>query len=310
MLDVPGDPLGAREQRRHQYVRGSVVGAGEANVLAGLASLGWRSSWFSALPRSPMARRVESRLRSFGVDLSGVVRRDEGRLGTYHVEYGAAPRPTQVYFDRKDTAFTRMTVADVDWDGLLDTRIIHLTGITAALSPSVLRILAETMDRAAGAGVPVAFDVNYRATLWSPEEAVAALRPFIERAEILFVRSDDLHTLFGCGPEPEGALECALSLTKARYVAVTCGDLGVRASLDGQQVSAAARPVQIVDRLGAGDGFAAGFLHAWLDGQVAAAPEHGAAMAALALAQEGEQVVTNREELAAARLNSGQSVHR
>src|SRR5690606_15757731 len=74
------------------------IAATEGNVLAGLSSLGWKASWVSALPRTPMARRVEHQFRAYGIDLSGVVHRDEGRLGTYYVEYGAAPRPTQVYF--------------------------------------------------------------------------------------------------------------------------------------------------------------------------------------------------------------------
>ncbi|MBX9244150.1 sugar kinase [Actinotalea ferrariae] len=286
------------------------VAGTEANVLSGLASLGWRAGWVSALPKTPMARRVEFELRSHGVDLAGVVRTDTGRLGTYYVEYGAAPRPTHVYFDRADTAFTQMTTADVDWDLLLDTRVIHLTGITAALSPNVLEILTEVLDRAEAAGVPVSFDVNYRANLWPADVAAEVLRPFVERAEILFVRADDLAQLYDLGPEPEQALDQVCAMTRARHVALTCGDLGVLASIDGARVKASARPVDIVDRLGAGDGFAAGFLHAWLDGDVDEAAEHGVVMAALALAQVGEQVVTTREELAATLLDSASRLRR
>lgn len=287
----------------------NVAGA-EANVLSGLASLGWKTGWISALPETPLARRVECQLRSYGVDLAGVHHAPGGRLGTYYVEYGPAPRPTQVHFDRADTAFTRMTTADVDWDLLLDTRIIHMTGITAALSPTVMEILTETLDRAEAARVPVSFDVNYRANLWTPTEATRALQPFIERAEILFVRQEDLQTLYGYDEDPSKALEAALSLTKARHVVMSRGEQGVSASLDGRRVTVPALPVDIVDRLGAGDGLAAGFLHAWLDGHVEVAAEHGAAMAALALAQMGEQVITNREELAAVMLGSASRLRR
>ncbi|GAA4026681.1 bifunctional 2-dehydro-3-deoxygluconokinase/2-dehydro-3-deoxygalactonoki nase [Arthrobacter methylotrophus] len=287
----------------------NVAGA-EANVLSGLASLGWKAGWVSALPETPLARRVECQLRSYGVDLAGVHHATVGRLGTYYVEYGPAPRPTQVYFDRADTAFTRMTVADVDWDLLLDTRIIHLTGITAALSPTVMEILTETLDRAEAAGVPVSFDVNYRANLWNPREATRALQPFIERAEILFVRHEDLQTLYGYDPDPAKALDAALALTKARYIIMSCGELGVFAFLDGRRVTVPALPVDIIDRLGAGDGLAAGFLHGWLDGHVEVAVEQGAAMAALALAQTGEQVVTTRGELDAVMLGSASRLRR
>lgn len=301
-------PSGIRLQRT-ESLEVAVAGT-EANVLAGLASLGWRGGWFSALPKTPPARRVECQLLSYGVDLKGVHWTDIGRVGTYFVEYGTRPRPTKVHFDRADTAFTKMTVKDVDWDALLDTRLIHLTGITAALSPSVLEILEEATRRAGTAGVPLSFDVNYRANLWPTHEAARVLRPFIERAEILFVRSEDLHLLYDCSADPDEALACARSLTSARHIAMTCGDLGVRALVDGRPVQAAARPVQIVDRLGAGDGFAAGFLHSWLDGDVEAGPETGTAMAALALAQWGEQVATTREELTAARSNSSTDLSR
>lgn len=286
------------------------IAATEGNVLAGLSSLGWKASWVSALPRTPMARRVEHQFRAYGIDLSGVVHRDEGRLGTYYVEYGAAPRPTQVYFDRKETAFTQMTTADVDWDLLLDTRVIHLTGITAALSPTVLEILMETMGRAAAAGVTVSFDVNYRANLWDAEQAATALEPLIKQAGILFVRSEDLDVLYGTGTEPLAALDAARAMSDARHLVVTCGDMGVHASIDGQHVVESARKVEIIDRLGAGDGFAAGFLHAWLDGNVQQAPAHGTAMAALALAQVGEQVTTTRGELEDVLLDSTSQLRR
>ncbi|WP_454295286.1 sugar kinase [Salana multivorans] len=289
-------PQGTRIERAASF--DVSIAATEANVLAGLSSLGHRTSWVSALPKTPMARRVEFQFRSYGIDLSGVVRKDEGRLGTYYVEYGAAPRPTQVYFDRSRTAFTQMTTTDVDWDLLLDTRLLHLTGITAALSPSVMEILLEALQRAEAAGVPMSFDVNYRENLWDPQTAAAALRPFLRRAEILFVRSEDLRVLYGVDSAPEAALAAAMEMTDARHVVVTCGDLGVHASLDGRRVEAAARKVDIVDRLGAGDGFAAGFLHAWLQGDIDEAPVTGAVMAALALAQTGEQVIITREELA------------
>jgi 2-dehydro-3-deoxygluconokinase len=216
-----------------------------------------------------------------------------------------------VYFDRANTAFTNMTVADVDWDLLLDTRIIHLTGITAALSPAVLAILTETVDRADAAGVPVAFDVNYRANLWAPDVAATTLRPFIQRAEILFVRSEDLNTLYGFSAESaEEVLMNAMTLTSAPNIVMTCGALGARACLDGTIISAPAWPVDIIDRLGAGDGFAAGFLHAWLDGRIEQGLEYGTAMAALALAQIGEQVQTTREELASILTDSASDLRR
>lgn len=286
------------------------VAGSEANVLAGLSALGWRTGWFSALPDSPLGRRVEEPYRSAGVDTSGVRRVKGARVGTYFVEYGSAPRATRVTFDRQDTAFSRMTTHDVEWDALIDTRILHITGLTAALSPSVLDILQELPDRASAAGVPLSVDVNYRRSLWSAAEAGRTLRPLVEGAEILFCSRQDAGLLFQITGEPE---ECARALserTGARHVLVSCGADGFVGILDGRPVRRAALPVRVVDRLGAGDGLAAGFLHGWLGKDVEAGADAAVAMAALALAQWGEQVRTTPEELEAVIAEPARDVHR
>lgn len=269
----------------------------EANVLCTLSSLGWATSWLSGLDvDSPVARRVEYQLSSFGVDLGGV-HHGEGRTGTYWAEYSVPPRATAVHFDRRDTVFTRLTPADIDWDRLLDTRILHLTGLTAALSPSVLQVLQEAMRRAAAAGVSVSFDVNYRTHLWTPELAAPVLRPFIEQAEVVFCRRDDVRLLLDGPDDLEGCLERVRQVSNASCIVTSCGPDGALALIDGVLHREPATPVTILDRLGAGDGLAAGFLHGWLLGNSSSALSYGVAVAALALSQYGEQIVTNRNEL-------------
>lgn len=90
-----------------------------------------------------------------------------------------------------------MTIADVDWDYLLDTRVLHLTGITAAISESCYAILVEAIRRAHTAGVMVSFDVNFRAKLWSAATAGEKLRPLIAAADLLLCKSADAAALFG-----------------------------------------------------------------------------------------------------------------
>lgn len=285
------------ERIDHARALDVAIAGTEANVLCTLSSLGWRTSWFSRLAaNSPVARRVEYQLRSFGVDLSGV-RGGEGRTGTYWAEYSEPPRATSVFFDRRDTAFSRIRTSDIDWDRLLDTRLLHLTGLTAALSPTVLQVLTEASRRADAAGVPVAFDVNYRQHLWTPEEAKPVLRPFIEQSEIIFCRQDDVRLILDGPDDTEACLHAVAAISRASCVVTSCGAGGAAALIDGQLCREAALPVTILDRLGAGDGLAAGFIHGWLSGGKAQALRAAVSVAALALSQYGEQVVTSRDEL-------------
>lgn len=288
-------PAGTRLERA-DHLDLAIAGT-EANVLCTLSSLGWATSWFSGLAEeSPIARRVEFQMQSFGVDLSGV-HRGAGRTGTYWAEYSVPPRATAVFFDRRDTAFSRLTVADIDWDKLLDTRLLHLTGLTAALSPTVLEVLQEAMRRAEAAGVAVSFDVNYRTHLWTPEVAAPVLRPFIEQAEIVFCRAEDVQLVLDGPKDIEGCLQRVAEVSRASSIVTSCGAEGALALVNGQLVRQPAAPVEILDRLGAGDGLAAGFLHSWLLGDTANALRYGTAVAGLALSQYGEQIITTRSEL-------------
>lgn len=288
-------PAGERLERAQSFEIG--IAGTEANVLAGLSALGWSTSWCSALPDSALGRRVENQLRTHGIDLSLVRRVPGARLGTYYVEYSVPPRPTQVTFDRADTAFALMQPDAVDWDALLDTRLLHLTGLTAALSPNVAAILQEAVTRAKQAGVPVSLDVNYRRNLWTAEEAATAIAPLVESADILFCKTEDAAALWSAPTDGEASLAAVREHTGARWVHVTAADRGIWSWVDGEAATTPIVPVSIVDRLGAGDGFAAGVLHGWLAGEHATAARYGAVMAALALSQRGEQVVTTRAEL-------------
>jgi 2-dehydro-3-deoxygluconokinase len=281
------------------------VGGAESNVCVAVSQLGWRCGWMGRLPDTALGDIVLRVLRSDGVDVSAVRRVPRERIGTFFIEYATAPRSIQVVYDRADSAAARMTVADVDWDYLLDTRVLHLTGITPALSATCYALVAEAIRRARAAGVTVSFDVNYRAKLWSAAEAGERLRPLLAGADLLFCKGADAAQLFGCHGEPREVMAALKALTSARVLYCTFGERGATL-LDGDEFAAEpALPVQIVDRIGSGDAFAAGVLDAWL----AAGPgsdlkalrreglRRGVALAAIALSQYGDRVLTNRAEL-------------
>lgn len=269
----------------------------EANVATLLARLERQSCWFGALPRNPMGHLGEGALRSAGVDTSGVIWREDGRMGTYFVEFGEPPRGIQVTYDRTHSVATQLQVEEIDWDRLLDTRLLHLTGITPALSPSCLELVGEAIRRAHDRGVPVSFDVNYRQKLWPEAEAAQTLMPLIQNVELLFCSQADASRLFHATGSMQEVVQRISAISHARTVIVTFADQGALLWKDKKGHHEPAVPTRIVDRLGAGDALAAGVIHGWLNDDPETGLRYGVTLSALALSQHGDMVVTSRSEL-------------
>ena len=273
------------------------VSGTEANVASALSRLGWRCGWISALPDTPPGRRVEQAFRPHGVDLSSLIWREQGRVSTYFVEYSNPPRPTMIYYDRKDSCFTKLTPDDIDWDYLLDTRHVHLSGLTVPLSESVGEIIAVALARAKEKGITTSFDVNYRHLLWSKEDAREKLTKLSQDIDLLFLARRDAEIVFGCGGEVSEIVEQMSRMTAARNIVMSLSSDGV-VGWDGNEIRhVKARDVGIVDRIGAGDAMISGVLHGWFAGDLFKGLQYGVVMAALAMSQFGEAVVTNRTEL-------------
>ena len=288
-------PAGSRlETARHLDLH--AAGA-EANVTAALSRLGRSCGWVSSLPSTAIGRFVATHLRAAGVDLGAVVWRQTGRLGTYFLEFSLPPRPSQAIYDRADSCAARLRPEEIDWAYLLDTRILHLTGITPALSPGCARITAEAVTRARAAGVPVSFDVNYRQLLWPPAEAARALLPLLQGAALVFCGRRDAVLLFDLHGTPDSMARDLQSLCHADQVVLTAGAEGAYACAGSQVIHQPAAPVVVVDRLGAGDALAAGVVHGWLAGDLALGLRQSTMLAALALSQEGDMLVVNQQEL-------------
>jgi len=281
------------------------IAGAESNVSVALARLGWRTGWVSRMPDHALGNAILRALRSDGVDVSAVKCVPDERLGTYFIEYATSPRSTQVIYDRANSAASHMTTADINWEYLLDTRVLHLTGITAALSENCYALLVEAIRRAHAAGVIVSFDVNYRAKLWPATTAGEKLRPLIADADVLLCKGADATVLFGCQGEQRQLMADLQALTHATAIFCTFGEQGAALLRGTEFVTQPALPVQIVDRIGSGDAFAAGVLDGWLSGEEAANDivalreglRRGVALAAIALSQYGDRVLSSRAEL-------------
>ncbi|MDQ3006447.1 MAG: sugar kinase [Chloroflexota bacterium] len=293
-LSVPsGDRLEAAKQL-DIYPAGA-----EANVMSLLARMDRKTYWAGALPRNSLGRLATNALRTAGVDISGIVWNDLGRIGTYYVEFGAPPRGIQVTYDRAHSCITQLKADEIDWDTLLDTRLLHLTGITPALSASCHQITLDALQQARQRGVPLSFDINYRQKLWSEAYARETLLPMIQNIELLFCSANDATRLFNCTGSDLEISQGMLEISHAKYLVITIGEQGALLWNGKEWLREPARATHIIDRLGAGDALAAGMIHGWLDGDLIAGLSYGVTLAALALSQFGDMVVTNKSELIA-----------
>ena len=288
-------PAGERLESASRYEVGP-AGA-EANMAVALSQLGRSCAWTGALPSSPMGRLVANRLRLAGVNLEAVTWCRKGRIGSYFVELAAPPRPVRGIYDRADSCAANLSADQVDWEYLLGGRILHLTGITPALSDSCLGVVSEAVRLAREHSTPVCFDVNYREGLWSADLARTTLTPLIQEAEILICGQDDASRVFGCGGDAGEVARNLRQLSQAGLVVISRESEGVLA-WDGKSFyEQSALPVRIVDPIGAGDALAAGILHGWLDGNLEKGLRYGTVLAALALSQKGDMVTTSAAEV-------------
>jgi 2-dehydro-3-deoxygluconokinase len=272
------------------------IGGAEANVAAACARLGLSTAWISALPANPWGDRIRRELTGHGVDC-GHVRMTEGaRVGVYFLEYGVPPRPVRVLYDRRDSAFARLTAAQVDWEPVRRARLVHLTGITPALGESA-RALVE---RALAEATTVSFDVNYRATLWSPAEARAFLEPVLARVRYLFIGQGEADTIFGFAGAPEPTLDGLARLAPKATISLQRGEEGSTVLDGGRLFRPTRRPaVQVVDPIGAGDAYAAGFLWATLRGcSLQEAVDAGTAVAAIKCSTWGDIALVSPQDVA------------
>ncbi len=207
-------------------------------------------------------------------------------MGLYFIEYGAAPRPVRVLYDRRDSAFARLRAEEVDWEPVRRARLVHLTGITPALGPGPRSVVERALDEAS----QLSFDVNYRATLWSPAEARAFAESVLPRVRYFFLGETEARILFELTGSPEATLQALARLAPKATIALLQGPEGSTV-LDGGRLWRPSRrhTVQMVDPVGAGDAYVAGFLWAALNGRGAQeAVDAGAAVAALKCSTWGD----------------------
>lgn len=279
------------------------IGGTESNLAIALSRLGRSTRWFSALPENPLGRRIAGEIARHGVDTSKVIWRPGSRAGVYFLELGAGPRPTRVIYDRANSAIATLPAEDVDPEVVKSGRLLHLTGITPALSNTCASICLKLADAARDAGRAMSFDVNYRSLLWTPDEARDGLQPLLDRTSLLFCGLADAETIWGFGGDPDQVAAGLLEQSAADLVVITLGEHGAFAQhRNGSTWEQPARAVHAIDPVGAGDAFAAAFIHRWLDANddVPRALRSAVAMAGIAMTIPGDLAIITEDELGSA----------
>jgi 2-dehydro-3-deoxygluconokinase len=283
---------------RGTALRMSFAGA-ESKVAIGVRRLGSRATWISRLGQDRVGEMIARELRGEQVDVRAQRSADPTGL---MLRWRSGQGRTRVEYHRRGSAASGLSAADVPDELVADAAVLHVTGVTPALGPGPAGAVAHAVDVAAGVGVPVALDVNYRQALWSREEAATGLRPLAERSTILIVGLAEAALLLGHHVgEPEQAA-AALAATGPSQVITTLGSDGYAACIDGEVYRDRPEPVPAVDPVGAGDAFAAGYLADLMAGRPPAERlRTGAVCGAFAVGVKGDwEALPTRADLLAA----------
>ncbi len=262
-----------------------VVGA-ESNVAVGLSKLGHPTGWVSKVGSDEFGQFIVRELRAEGVDTSRVLISDEGPSGIMFKQF-SANLASQVFYYRKGSAASTLRSSELDWEYLKQARILHLSGITPALSKSCRDVVYEVFAFAKKEGILVCFDPNIRRKLWSEEEARHTLQPLLAQADIVLLGEDEGQVLLQTGDRYR--IADILLGNGAKAIGIKRGEQGAYVADGCGGFDISPYPVTVVDTIGAGDAFNAGFLAGILEKEpIQQCGRMGALMGALAVSSIGD----------------------
>ncbi|WP_442595902.1 sugar kinase [Neobacillus sp. D3-1R] len=269
----------------HKFLK--QIGGAESNVAIGLQRLGHKVGWFSKLGNDPFGRYIHKFVRGEGIDTSRCKYTDEAPTGLFFKEKRSST-DIRVFYYRKNSAASLLSEEDLDEEYMASAKILHLTGITPALSASCRKAIFKAIEIAKKHNVKIVFDPNIRLKLWSKEEAKDILIQIAKEADIILPGMDEGELMTG-KKTPEEIAE-ALSFGQNKTVIIKLGEKGAyfesgddKGYVEGFQVT------QIVDPVGAGDGFAAGVISGILRNEpTSQAVRRGNAVGAIVVGVNGD----------------------
>lgn len=269
----------------------------ESNVAVAASRLGIETVWLSKLPDSALGRRVTTELEGHGVD-SRVAWEDDSRQGTYYIEQGSTPRPTNVIYDRTDAAITTARAAELDTEPIEAAEVFYTSGITPALSDVLETTTRELLTTARESGTTTAFDLNYRSKLWSHSDARTTYESLLEHVDVLAAAERDVRAVLDRDGTPDELATALATDFDLETVLLTRGDEGALAVHGDDTYEQPAFDVDTVDPIGTGDSFVGAYLTRRIRGDtVDDALAYAAAAAALKRTIAGDLAVITPEEV-------------
>ncbi len=260
------------------------IGGAEANVAVGLARLGHKTQVISILPDNDLGLAALSELKRNGV-ITDNIQTTEGRMGLYFLTPGAIHRPSEIIYDRANSAFANFDFSQVNWqEALKGTQWLHISGVTAALGMNVFNAAKDAMKAAKALGIKISYDGNYRPKLWETwsKDAPKLILELMEYADLMFAGHRDFELVFGQKFDGDGdiketnAAEFAfkklpnlkrIANTPRTQISASVNILrGLMLTRDGHYSTKEYEIDGIVDRIGGGDAFASGLMHGVLSG--------------------------------------------
>ena len=285
------------------------AGGSELNVVSGAAMLGIRSAIVTKLPENKMGHFIRNKIRYGNVSDDYIIydHSPQKRLGVYYYESGAYPRKSSVIYDRANSSFCSLSLDELPEDIYAKTKIFHISSITLALDPSLKETAIKMIHKFHEAGAYISFDVNYRASLWSEEEAKKTVEAIFPYVDFLFVSEETSRRML----QRTGTLEeimkgyadtyvCTLiATTRREAVSPTHHNFNSKIYMNGNFYEEEPyNNIEVIDRIGSGDAYLAGVLYGLIKfGTPERAIEIGNALSAVKNTVAGDMSASSIEEI-------------
>ncbi|MGH7959847.1 MAG: PfkB family carbohydrate kinase [Opitutaceae bacterium] len=314
-LNAEGFSRLVQSERFQLYYTGA-----EANAGVSLAQWGYEALVVSRVPAHDLGQACVNFLRRYGLD-TRYIQRAGDRLGLFYVEHGASQRQSKVIYDRRDSAFTTFDDAQLDWDEVFrGRRWFHFSGTAPAVAPRLVPVLQRAGEAARRNGVTVSCDLNFRRKLWTPEQAQQTMTGLMEYVDVLICNEEDAEMVFGikargtdvrggrlsrAGYEDvarqlQGRFDFShVAITLRESLSASVNNWSALLLVDGAAAFSRKYQIQIVDRIGGGDSFAAGLIYGVCEGMTAQQTvEFAVAASCLKHTIPGDFNLVTKEEIA------------
>ncbi len=284
-------------------------GGSEFNVASGAANLGIRSAIVTKLPKNKIGHFIARRIRYGNVSDDYVVwdNSENKRLGIYYYESGVYPRKSAVVYDRTASSVCSLYLSEIPRDICTKTRMFHISSISLALGQTLRETAVEIIRKMKENGVAISFDVNYRATLWSEEEARSVIKEILPLVDVLFISEETSRRMM----QKTGTLDeimksyadeygCKIvATTRREVVSPTKHNFGSRVYYDGKFYEEPHyNNIEVIDRVGSGDAYVAGVLYGILTGDsIESAMSYGNALSAIKNTVSGDMSISSIDEV-------------